>query len=202
MRRRVVGCGAVLALMLTSALAGSYQRTRDSNVLVWIEQPQPGQEITWDGRRDRERYATGRGTLTVYAPGKGVETGSNIPSSRRLIVVGRYTGTMQRGKFVNGLNARTPPPASPRSPRFRATPAPRDTSAPVRHPATTPPLNKTPPPRSTPAATPAPSPAATATPENSLNSLTRPPASLGLNSPAETSPRPSPEESPSPSPSP
>lgn len=177
--RRIFAFALLLALFSRPALAaGSYQRTRDTGVLVWNDQPRAGQEVTWSGRKDRAGYATGYGTLTWFAPDRAVESGSNIPSRHHMVVVARVSGKMEQGKFIDRKNRAkgTPAPAL-----IAKTPPSREQASP----------KKTPSPRASPSASPSPPPSPTPS-DKSLNSLTRPPSSLQLNSPAEASPHPTP----------
>ena len=79
-----------VVLLVNTAGAGEYQRTRDAKTLVWNATPKSGDEATWFGDRDGEGYATGVGTLTWYN-GNGT-------------VFGRYFGNMVRGKFNGAVN--------------------------------------------------------------------------------------------------
>src|SRR5207237_9998568 len=103
----LVGC-SLLVLFGVNARAGSYQRTRDGNALIWNENPKPGVAAGWSGRRDKEGYASGYGTLTWFTLAKTVETGSRIPSTRRYEIVARYSGNMVRGKFVGSKSNNAP----------------------------------------------------------------------------------------------
>src|SRR5262245_55568546 len=58
---------SVLLLFASDAFgAGSYQRTRDGKTLVWNDSPKRGEEATWSGKRDKNGFAVGSGTLTWY----------------------------------------------------------------------------------------------------------------------------------------
>ena len=139
------------ALLLFASLAygaGSYQTTRDGKTLVWNDSPKPGEEATWSGRRDKNGFAAGSGTLTWYQVEPTIVTGSNIPDARRYaVVISRRSGKMVEGKFegavpyvdangkrlqatlVNGGN--TPvnqPPDNRLSPRKKATAPKRNLS--------------------------------------------------------------------------
>lgn len=74
---------------------GTYQPTRNGRTLVWNNHPKPGDEAAWSGRRDREGYARGFGTLTWYT--------KEIGSAKRALY-GRYWGRMIRGKFNGPVN--------------------------------------------------------------------------------------------------
>ncbi len=182
-----------IALLSGTAVAGSYQRTRDTKVLVWNDQPKAGQEVTWSGRKDAAGYATGYGTVTWFAPDRAIEAGSNIPSKRHMAIAGRFSGRMVQGKFVDRKQV-AGRPTTGRNLKSKSTPAQRQAAT----------LTKAAPPASiaaTPAPTPSPTASATATPTgDSLSTLTHPPSSLQLNTPAETSPHPTPDTSVSPSP--
>jgi hypothetical protein len=199
--------GILLVISDSIVHAGSYQRTREGNILVWNDDPKPGVAVNWSGRRDREGYATGNGTLTFLAPTKTMETGTFIPSTRRYAIVAAYSGKMAHGKFVGSpkgsKSAPTPMPQARNRKSSKAnnanavpkTPAPAKAKATPAIASPTPSPTATPTPaESAPAATPSTTPS-----DESLNSLTRPPSSLGLPSPAETqSPGPAPSSSPSP----
>src|SRR5678815_3773724 len=57
---------ALLLFASGASGAGSYQRTRDGKTLVWNDSPKRGEEATWSGKRDRNGFAVGSGTLTWY----------------------------------------------------------------------------------------------------------------------------------------
>ncbi len=70
---------------------GTYQTTKDKKTMVWNSAPKPGDTATWVGDRNRQRYASGFGTLTWYtANGK---------------IFARYYGNMVDGKFDGPVNA-------------------------------------------------------------------------------------------------
>jgi len=84
---------AVLTVFAVGSLKaeGVYQTTRDKKTTVWNSAPKPGDTATWVGDRNRERYASGFGTLTWYtASGK---------------IFARYYGNMVDGKFDGPVNA-------------------------------------------------------------------------------------------------
>src|SRR5438132_12277038 len=85
-------CCALLLALASVALgaAGTYQHTKDGNTIVWNDHPKPGETADWSGKRDREGYATGFGTLIWYTA-KGAE-------------YARYVGNMVRGKFDGPVN--------------------------------------------------------------------------------------------------
>ena len=98
--RSLFVCGALLLFASVAYGAGSYQRTRDGQTLVWNDSPEAGEEATWSGKRDKNGFATGSGILTWYKVEPTVVTGSNILDTRRYAVaIGRYSGKMVRGKF-------------------------------------------------------------------------------------------------------
>lgn len=91
--------GAMWLLWLTnSALAGEgeYLKTMDGKTLVWNNYPAPGDAAEWSGERDKEGYATGSGTITWH--GKK-SSGYTFVKKDRIVVIGRYSGTMVKGKF-------------------------------------------------------------------------------------------------------
>lgn len=86
-----VCCALLLALAsVTLGAGGTYQHTKDGNTIVWNDHPKPGETADWSGKRDREGYATGFGTLIWYTA-KGAE-------------YARYVGNMIRGKFDGPVN--------------------------------------------------------------------------------------------------
>jgi ketosteroid isomerase-like protein len=128
-------CGALLLFASVTYGAGSYQRTRDKQTFVWNDSPERGEEPTWSGKSDKDRFATGPGILTWYKVEPTIVTGSNILDTRRYaVVISRYSGKMVRGKFkgtvtyvdANGkrLQATSVNKANLPRPRQRANPAP------------------------------------------------------------------------------
>jgi ketosteroid isomerase-like protein len=98
--RSLFVCGALLLFASVASGAGSYQRTRDGQTLVWNDSPEAGEEATWSGKRDKDGFAIGPGILTWYKVEPTVVTGSNILDTRRYpVVISRYSGKMVRGKF-------------------------------------------------------------------------------------------------------
>jgi len=149
--RSLFVCSALLLFASVAYGAGSYQRTRDGKTLVWNDSPKRGEEATWSGKRDKNGFAAGSGTLTWYKVEPTIVTGSNIPDARRYpVVINRYSGKMVHGKlkgavtyvdangkrlqatFVNGgkrpVNRppHTPAPATPTQ-----TPAPEQSPSPA-----------------------------------------------------------------------
>src|SRR6266536_2462727 len=171
--RSLFVCSALLLFTSVAYGAGSYQRTRDGKTLVWNDSPKRGEEATWSGKRDKNGFAAGSGTLTWYKVEPTIVTGSNIPDARRYaVVINRYSGKMVRGKwkgavtyvdangkrlqatFVNGSKRPVNrPPHAEQTPTQQqtATPAPERTPAPAT-------------PTPTPAPEHSPSPAAQETP--------------------------------------
>ena len=91
--------GALVLLFASGAYAdGTYQRTKDGKTRVWNNHPNPGDAATWSGDRDKDRYATGYGTLTWYTTERKKMTGSNLPSAKYTLA-GHYSGIMVRGKL-------------------------------------------------------------------------------------------------------
>lgn len=74
---------------------GTYQRTKNGRTLVWNNRPKPGDEATWLGGRDRERYARGFGTLSWY---------TKESRFARPTLYARYWGRMVDGKFEGPVN--------------------------------------------------------------------------------------------------
>jgi ketosteroid isomerase-like protein len=98
--RSFLVCGALLLFASVAYGAGSYQRTRDGQTLVWNDSPEAGEEATWAGKRDKDGFATGPGILTWYKVEPTIVTGSNILDTRRYaVVISHYSGEMVRGKF-------------------------------------------------------------------------------------------------------
>ena len=95
------------ALLLFASVAygaGSYQPTRDGKTLVWNDSPKRGEEATWSGKRDKNGFAAGSGTLTWYQVEPTIVTGSNIPDARRYaVVISRCSGKMVEGKFEGAV---------------------------------------------------------------------------------------------------
>jgi hypothetical protein len=84
---------AILAILAVGCLKaeGVYQSTKNGKTMVWNSAPKPGDTATWVGDRNRERYASGFGTLTWYtASGK---------------IFARYYGNMVDGKLDGPVNA-------------------------------------------------------------------------------------------------
>src|SRR6266446_704465 len=149
--RSLFVCSAVLLFASVAYGAGSYQRTRDGKTLVWNDSPKRGEEATWSGKRDKNGFAAGSGTLTWYKVEPTIVTGSNIPDARRYaVVINRYSGKMVQGKlkgavtyvdangkrlqatFVNG--GKRPvnrPPHSPAPATPTPTPAPEQSPSPA-----------------------------------------------------------------------
>jgi len=180
--RRLFVYSTLLALLFTgAALAGQYQRTKDGKTFVWNEDHKPGDLVSWSGKRDADGYATGYGTLTWYTPEGVRETGSNLYK-----VSSRVSGTMVHGKFEEAPSRTTAQPAiEPEKPKkkgwlsiFKPRPKPTSTD-----------IEATPQKRSPAPTNAAANPTGTATPSpsganESLDSLTHPPSSLKLDSPA------------------
>jgi ketosteroid isomerase-like protein len=211
-------CSGLLLLWASvSSAAGTYQRTRDGKTLVWNDSSKGGEEATWSGKRDKNGFAVGSGTLTWYKVERTLVTGSNIPDARRhAVVVSRYSGEMVQGKlegpvtyvaangkklqttFVDGSTAATGSAAaqSP-SPRPTATPAPaRQTPTPIAaaNPRPAAQQTSTPVPEHTP--TPAPERTPTPSPE-----YTPTPSPAATSSPTpEQTPTPRPQETTTPEP--
>src|SRR6266487_5978028 len=101
--RSLFVCSALLLFASVAYGAGSYQRTRGGKTLVWNDSPKRGEEATWSGKRDKNGFAAGSGTLTWYKVEPTIVTGSNIPDARRYAVVNRYSGKMVRGKFKGAV---------------------------------------------------------------------------------------------------
>src|SRR5437660_7088390 len=102
--RSLFVCSALLLFASVAYGAGSYQPTRDGKALVWNDSPKRGEEVTWSGRRDKNGFAAGSGTLTWYQVEPKIVTGSNIPDTRRYaVVISRCSGKMVEGKFEGAV---------------------------------------------------------------------------------------------------
>jgi ketosteroid isomerase-like protein len=117
--RSLLVCGALVLFASVAYGAGSYQRTRDGQTLVWRDVPERGEEATWSGKRDKNGFATGSGVLTWY------KNEPNILDTRRyVILINHYSGTMVRGKFkgavtdVNAKGGRSQPTSVDRADRL------------------------------------------------------------------------------------
>src|SRR6266403_1154043 len=96
--------GLLLFSASVASGAGAYQRTKDGKTLVWNDAPKGGEQATWSGKRDKNGFAVGSGTLTWYKVERTLLTGSNIPDARRhAVVVSRYSGEMVQGKFEGSV---------------------------------------------------------------------------------------------------
>ena len=99
MNVRFLILGSALLILARGALAdGTYQRARDGKTLVWNSDPHAGDEVTWQGKRDADGYASGFGTLTWY-------TGRSLARTNKPAFYGRYFGRMVRGKWDGQVNA-------------------------------------------------------------------------------------------------
>ncbi|HJT80344.1 MAG TPA: hypothetical protein VJ719_04025 [Chthoniobacterales bacterium] len=76
---------------------GVYQRTKDEKTLVWNDNPKPGDVATWSGKRDRDGYAVGFGTLTWYSNRSGGHDSKGT-------VFASFFGNMIRGKLDGPVN--------------------------------------------------------------------------------------------------
>ena len=102
--RSLFVCSALLLFASVAYGAGSYQPTRDGKTLVWNDSPKRGQEAMWSGRRDKNGFAAGSGTLTWYQVEPTIVTGSNIPDARRYaVLISRCSGKMVEGKFEGAV---------------------------------------------------------------------------------------------------
>lgn len=86
---------ALLVLARVAHAEGNYQLTRNGKTFVWNEHPKAGDEATWSGRRGRDGYARGFGTLSWY---------TKQPGAARPRLYARYWGNMVRGKFNGPVN--------------------------------------------------------------------------------------------------
>ena len=88
-----VCCSAFTFTIAAASTEGTYQRTKDGRTLVWNDAPKPGDTATWSGKRDRDGYAVGFGTLTWYTTRQSKET-----------VFASFFGNMIRGKLDGPVN--------------------------------------------------------------------------------------------------
>jgi hypothetical protein len=98
--RRFLLCGTLLLLLPANGVYadGTYQRTKDGKTFVWNPDPNPEDAATWSGKRDKEDYATGYGTLTWYRVERKYGMGSRYSVEKDIPVI-RYSGNMVRGKL-------------------------------------------------------------------------------------------------------
>jgi ketosteroid isomerase-like protein len=207
-------CGALVLFESIAYAAGSYQRTRDGQTLVWRDVPERGEEATWSGKRDKDGFATGSGVLTWYKAQPSIVTGSNILDTRRYMVpINHYSGTMVRGKFqgavdyaegngkgsqetsVNQANrpSRGQKATRTQTPRLRATPTPEQTPTPFSHP-----IIVDTPERTSTLATPTPTPEQSPSPGAEEPQTAVPPETAALASTEMPTPsEPAPEQTPS-----
>jgi len=102
--RSLFVCSALLLFASVAYGAGSYQPTRDGKTLVWNDSPKRDEEAMWSGRRDKNGFAAGSGTLTWYQVEPTIVTGSNIPDARRYaVLISRCSGKMVEGKFEGAV---------------------------------------------------------------------------------------------------
>jgi hypothetical protein len=87
--------GSMVAIVDLASAAGKYQPTRDGKTLVWNDAPKPDDEATWSGRRDRDGFAQGFGTLVWYSKDAGM---------KKPQLFARYWGNMTHGKFSGPVN--------------------------------------------------------------------------------------------------
>ena len=102
--RVVVG---LLLLPVNIVRGGEYQRAVDGKTLVWNNDPKPHDAASWSGKQDKDRYATGYGTLVWYRIERAKVTGSNMPADKR-VPISSYTGNMARGKLNGAVIAAEP----------------------------------------------------------------------------------------------
>lgn len=100
MRRLFVSVALLLFVFANGVHAGDgvYQRTKDGKTLVWNSYPGPAdsEAVEWSGERDKDGYATGQGTVTWY---KLDDSKFTFAKRTKLVVAGRYSGKMVRGKL-------------------------------------------------------------------------------------------------------
>ena len=212
--RSLFVCGALVLFESIAYAAGSYQRTRDGQTLVWRDVPARGEEATWSGKRDKDGFATGSGVLTWYKVEPSIVTGSNILDTRRyLILINHYSGTMVRGKFqgvvaypeangkrsqetsVNRANrpSRRQKATQTQTARLRATPTSEQTPTPFSQP-----IIVDTPERTSTLATPTPTPEESPSPGTEEPQTAMPPETATLTATEmPTPPEPAPEQTPS-----
>jgi hypothetical protein len=99
MNRRWLVLGSALLLLFAQgadAGGGIYERTKDGETLVWDNYPTRGESAEWSGKRDKDGYATGQGTLTWSKAKRSIFP---FAKKREPVLIGRYSGKMVRGKF-------------------------------------------------------------------------------------------------------
>ena len=96
-------CG-VLLLSAHTAVCGKYLRTLDKKAHIWNDDPKPGDEAHWSGKRDEQDFATGTGTLTWYHAEQGPSTRTTF-YQEKLHIVSNLTGTMVRGRWEGMVEA-------------------------------------------------------------------------------------------------
>lgn len=98
--RRFLLCSSLLLLLPAGGVYadGAYQRTKDGKTFVWNPDPSPEDAATWSGKRDKDDYATGDGTLTWYRVERKYGMGSRYSVEKDVPVI-RYSGNMVRGKL-------------------------------------------------------------------------------------------------------
>jgi hypothetical protein len=99
--RCLLVCSALLLFAFANAASagdGAYQRTKDGKTLVWNSYPNSdgSEAVEWSGQQDKEGYATGYGTVTWY---KVDDSKYTFVKRTKLVVAGRYSGNMVRGKL-------------------------------------------------------------------------------------------------------
>jgi ketosteroid isomerase-like protein len=103
--RSLLVCGALLLFASITYGAGSYQRTKDGQTILWRDSPARGEEATWSGKRDKDGFATGSGILTWYKVEPTIVTGFNVLDTKRYgVIITRYSGKMVRGKFKGAVS--------------------------------------------------------------------------------------------------
>ena len=99
----------------TQKAEGNFQRADDGKTLVWNTSPNPEDQAGWSGPRDKEKYATGKGTLTWYRLGRKDLTGST-PSAPIRPDVG--LGDRGRGSNCRIVVGAIPSHRGPREPEL------------------------------------------------------------------------------------
>ena len=79
----IMALALILLVFNTTAFAGEWTNTKE-NIKFWNEYPFAGTIFSWDGAKDAENYANGKGKLTTYIDNEVIEV---------------FSGNMKKGKF-------------------------------------------------------------------------------------------------------
>lgn len=104
---RLFIAASALLLIVNIVCGGEYQRALDGKTLVWNNNPEPDDAVSWSGKQDKDGYATGYGTLVWYRMQRARVTGSNLPTEKR-VPISSYSGKMVHGKLTGAVTAAEP----------------------------------------------------------------------------------------------